>query len=73
MFPGILAGSSGLHGFPTLSLGGMQNLGGRGPSLLGFWGGRGCLRGKSSRLCGSFRPSFLAFWVGVLGFMGCLL
>ena len=30
----------------------LQNLSGGGPSLLGFEG-TGCLRGKSSRICGS--------------------
>ena len=43
LFPGVLGGD--LSGSLCL-----RNLGGGGPSLLGFWG---FLRGKSSRICGS--------------------
>ena len=57
LFPGILGGSSGLHGLPTLrwycDLSGglcLQNMGGGGASLLGFWGGRGRLMGKNFRV-----------------------
>ena len=86
LFPGILGRSSGLHGLPTLNLGGiglllhgdlggivlsgslrLRNLAGRGPSLWEFWGGTGCLRGKSSRIWVAEGPhswnSGTEFWV----------
>ena len=94
----VLGGGSGLHGLPTLSLGGMgpfflgfrwygelcgssclQKLGGRGPSLLGFWDDKACLKGKGFRigvaegpLSWGFGWEFWASWVAYseLGWYG---